>query len=148
MHTGLHEYQHGEACIEAYGVVFAGEAGRRQEMVHVVIPVSSPDTPSAAQRVQVNIHAQAQVVSPELARRRANVWLLENAGNLLRAEAPELIAGEHLTWRLDVVLTSPARGVVGRVGQLEVDSATGDVLADTPLVQEIISRSVVAPCTT
>jgi hypothetical protein len=110
-------------------------------MVHVVIPVSSLDAPSAAQSVQVNIHVQAPVVSPELARRRANVWLLEHAGNLLRAETPELIAGEKLTWRLDVVLTSPARGVVGRVGQLEVDPATGDVLADKSLVKEIVAHA-------
>jgi len=108
-------------------------------MVDVVIPVSPPDAASRLESVQINVHVQAKVVSPEVARRQANVWLLENVGNLLRAEAPELVAGERLIWRVDVVLTSPSRGTVGRVGQLEIDSSTGDVLTDATLAQEIIA---------
>jgi hypothetical protein len=108
-------------------------------MVDVVIPVSSPDAASRLESMQINVHVRAEVVSPEVARRQANVWLLENAGNLLRAEAPELVAGERLVWRVDVVLTSPTRGALGRVGQLEIDSSTGDVMADAALAQEIIA---------
>jgi len=110
-------------------------------MMDVVIPVSPSDTAPYVQSVQINVHVQAEVVSPEAVRRRANVWLLENAGNLLRAEAPELVAGERLTWRVDVMLTSPTRGMIGRVGRLEIDSSTGDVLADATLAQEIIAHA-------
>jgi hypothetical protein len=108
-------------------------------MVDVVIPVSPPDAASHLESVQINVHVQAKVVSPEVARRQANVWLLENVGNLLRAETPELVAGERLVWRVDIVLTSPTRGTVGRVGQLEIDSSTGDVMADAAPAQEIIA---------
>ena len=94
-----------------------------------------------APRLQVSVHVQAKVMSAHAARRRANVWLLENAGNLLRAESPELVLGDQLVWRVDVALTSPTRGWVGHVGRLEIDAVTGDVLADEPLAQEIITRA-------
>ena len=54
----------------------------------------------------------------EVARRHANRWLLENVGNLLRAEFPELVVSDRLTWRVEVALTSPAKGRVGWVGRL------------------------------
>jgi hypothetical protein len=97
-------------------------------MAEVIIPIKSPGT---MPRMQVSVHVQTEVIAPEIARKHANVWLLDNVGNLLRAETPELILGEQLTWRMDVVLTSPSLGTVGRVGRLEVDAATGEVLADT-----------------
>lgn len=105
-------------------------------MNQMVIPVSGQ---SDAPRMQVRVHVQAEVLSAEIARRRANLWLLENAGNLLRAESPELVLGDQLVWRVDVVLTSPTRGHVGRVGRLEIDATTGEALADQELAQEIIS---------
>ncbi len=110
-------------------------------MVDIVIPVSPSNTVPPAKSMQINIHLQAEVVSPEVVRRQANVWLLENVGNLLRAEAPELVAGKRLTWRVDVVLTSPTRGTIGRVGRLEIDASTGDVLTSTTLTQEIIAHA-------
>jgi hypothetical protein len=36
-----------------------------------------------------------------------------------------------------VVLTSPARGVVGRVGEIRVDAVTGEVLADQDTLQRL-----------
>jgi hypothetical protein len=107
-------------------------------MASIVIPVSPTDT---ASRVQISVHVQAEVVSAEAARRRANVWLLENVGNLLRAEEPELVAGETLTWRVDVVLTSPTRGALGRVGRLEIEAMTGEVLADETIAREIVDHA-------
>jgi hypothetical protein len=52
--------------------------------------------------MQVHVHVQAEVLTAEVVRRRANVWLLENVGNLLRSESPELVLGERLAWRLDL----------------------------------------------
>ncbi len=107
-------------------------------MTQLVIPVShTGDAP----RLQISVHIQAEVLSAEAARQQANAWLLENAGNLLRAESPELVLGDQLVWRVDVALTSPTQGRVGCVGQLEMDAATGDVLADEVLAQEIIARA-------
>jgi hypothetical protein len=98
------------------------------------MPVTEePSTP----RMQVNIHVLAEVIAPEVARRRANVWLLEQVGNLLQAETPELLVGERLLWRTDVRLTTPHRGVVGRVGRLTLDALTGEVLVEPETIAEL-----------
>lgn len=107
-------------------------------MAQVVIPVSPVGT---LPRMQLNVHLQAEILSPEAARRQANLWLLENVGNLLRAEAPELIAGEQLVWRLDVMLTSPRRGIVGQVGRLELEASTGNIVAGDASAQEILDHA-------
>ena len=72
-------------------------------------------------------------MSPSVARRKANVWLLETIGNLLGAENPELVLGEQLTWRCDVILGTPDIGLAGTghrysIGRIEVDALTGDIL--------------------
>jgi hypothetical protein len=94
--------------------------------------------PSKTDRLQVSVHIQAEVISAEAARRQANYWLLENIGNLLRAEPPELVLGDRLVWRADIVLTSPRRGRVGSVGRLEIDATTGEILANDKLAEEMI----------
>jgi hypothetical protein len=107
-------------------------------MAQVVIPVSPVST---LPRMQINVHLHAEILSPDAARRQANLWLLENVGNLLRAEDPELIAGELLIWRLNVMLTSPQRGTVGQVGRLEVEATTGNVMASDALAQEMLDHA-------
>ena len=104
------------------------------------IIMSVPST-EKAERLQISVHVQAEVLSAEVARRRANVWLLEHIGNLLRAESPELVLGDRLVWRADVMLTSPSRGRVGVIGRLELDALTGDVLADESLAEELLPRA-------
>lgn len=94
-----------------------------------------------ADRLQVRVHIQAEVLSAEAARREANYWLLENIGNLLRADNPELVLGDQLVWRIDIVLTSPTRGLVGVVSRLEIDATTGEVLADETLAEELAPRA-------
>ena len=104
------------------------------------IVMSVPQT-DKADRLQISVHIQAEVLAAEAARREANFWLLENIGNLLRAETPELVLGERLVWRVDIVLTSPSQGRVGVVGRLEIDATTGEVLADETVAEEIIPRA-------
>jgi hypothetical protein len=108
-------------------------------MDSLIIP--TPTTNTTTNRVQVNIHIQAEVMAAEVARRQANVWLLENVGNLLRAESPELVLGDRLIWRVHVILTSPSLGTVGRIGLLELNAATGEVLSSESLIQELISNA-------
>lgn len=108
--------------------------------MHRVIVPSRQDH-MAQRRLSVSVHVQTDVVAPEVARRRANVWLLENAGNLLRAESPELVIDEPLLWRFDVVLTHPKTGTVGRMGRIEVDATTGGIITDIAEVQAILDRA-------
>lgn len=92
--------------------------------------------------LRISVHIQADVLDAEIARRKANVWLLENAGNLLGATTPELVLGERLRWRYDIVLsepdlTSPGQGKSLRVGQIVLDAVTGEVLEADRLIEEL-----------
>ena len=94
------------------------------------------------QRLHIDIHIQADVVPAKEAIQRASTWLMMNAGNLLRADNPELIVSESLQWRLDVWLAVPALnpprvGLTGRIGQIYVDAETGEVLAEDSLVDKL-----------
>jgi len=103
-------------------------------MTSIVMPVSKTEK---TDRLQVSIHIQAEVLTAEAARWEANYWLLENGGNLLRADNPELVLGDRLVWRVDVVLTSPIRGRIGVVDRTELDAITCEVLADETLVEKL-----------
>jgi len=121
-------------------------------MVAVVVPNRKPDRQASfEQKMQVMINVQAEVLDPELARRKANVWLLENVGNLLGAQEPELVLGATLFWRFDVIcsvlnLEHPELSERRRVGQLLVDAATGEVQSPVSLIEELeLNVAAIAP---
>jgi hypothetical protein len=96
--------------------------------------------------MQVLVNIQAEVLDSEVARRKANVWLLENVGNLLGAEAPELILGDQLLWRYNVILGvpnlgQPGTGDVHRVGQILLDAVTGEIQNAETLVEAMHSSN-------
>ena len=103
-------------------------------MVQMIIPTQEIE-PSA--RLQIAIHIQADILSAQAARKQANLWLLENVGNLLRAGEAELILDEALFWRMSVFLTSPKFGNRGKIGQLCLNAATGDIQQAEQLSQEL-----------
>jgi hypothetical protein len=112
-------------------------------MTSMVISVHHQERKATpGQHMQILVNIQAEVLDSELARRKANVWLLENAGNLLGAEMPELLLGDRLLWRYDVILgvpnlDQPGTGDVHRVGQIVLDAVTGEVQNADTLVEEL-----------
>ena len=82
-----------------------------------------------AQHVNIVVHVTAQVLAPDVVRRKASGWLIDYVGNLLHAEQPQLLLGERLAWQFQVALTSPRRGTVGYIGLLHMDAITGEVIA-------------------
>ena len=120
-------------------------------MKMIVVPArGNPNRQATSdQRMQVVVNVQAEVLDPELARRKANVWLIENAGNLLGAENPELILGSRLLWRCDVVLgvpslDQPGKGDSYRVGQILMDAATGEIQGADTLAEELQNHAETA----
>lgn len=100
-------------------------------------------------RMQVTVHIDTEVLNPEVARRKANVWLLETIGNLLGAENAELILSEPLRWRFDVILGLPDLGHPGsgdlfRVGTIEVNAADGEVLNQLELAKDLHTSAAAA----
>lgn len=109
---------------------------------------SSPRNGATA-RMQVMVHVETEVMDPEIARRKANVWLLETVGNLLGAQNAELILSEPLCWRYDVILgmpdlDHPGTGDLFRVGMIEVDATTGEILNQEQLAQELHTSAAAA----
>ena len=114
-------------------------------MTELVVPMSAishtePDENS--EHMQVIVHIQAQVLGPKVARRRANIWLAMNAGHLLMAENPELVLGESLQWRFDIVLSVPRQDKPGSVtrdaiGRILLDARSGEILNQASLVTEL-----------
>lgn len=112
-------------------------------MTTMVIPVQAPAKAvthtalNALPPLKIAVHIDTEVLNPEVARRKANVWLLLYVGHLLRADNPELLweKGE-LRWRYDLLLTQPSYGVVGKVANLCVHAITGEVMADASIRRE------------
>lgn len=70
-------------------------------------------------------------VDEHTARRKANRWLVERVGNMVMANRPLLTQSEGQTvWRFDAVVTSLSHAPRGPIGHIDVDAATGQVLAD------------------
>lgn len=112
-------------------------------MTTMVLPIEQMNLPTtkSPSKLQIKVHIDAEVLDPEVARRKANVWLLLYAGNLLRADYPELILDKDLLWRYTVVLTSPGGGDAGKIGQICVRAATGEVIASESLSRELIANA-------
>lgn len=89
------------------------------------------------QRLSVTVHISADVLTPEAARRRVNGWLLDNVGNLLLAETPELVASDQLVWRVPIVLTSPTHGHIGPVGTIDLDAVSGEVISNSTTIEQL-----------
>jgi hypothetical protein len=92
--------------------------------------------------MQVVVNIQAEVLDDEVARRKANAWLLENVGESLGTATPELLLGERLFWRYDVVLAlpnevQPGSGALYRLGQIVLDAMTGEVEDAAALAEEL-----------
>ena len=91
-------------------------------------------------------------ISAAVAKQKVNRFLAMNVGNMLAAAEPELVVGATLVWRVPVLFGTPARGTLGRVGELVVDADTGEVqlehLSDLEEMQrhaEILYSSASSP---
>src|SRR5690242_11954651 len=89
----------------------------------------------AGATVDIHIHLTAPLnITAFVARQRVNAFVKTEVSTQLRAEQPDLVVGERLCWSVPVVLTSPSRGAVGKVGDILVDAATGELLVEKDTV--------------
>ena len=95
-------------------------------------------SPPQGVTVSIRIDVSAPVnITPFVARQRVTEFVAQEITSQLRGEAPDLNVGERLCWSVPVVLTSPNRGPVGRVGEILVDATTGELLTDVNTVERI-----------
>ena len=119
-------------------------------MASMILPAHSQEWNGTEASLQLNIHIRATVMSPEIAARKANVWLSMNAGHLLMAENPELLLDEPLRWRFDVILAKPRLDRPGHVtrrfiGRMLTDAITGEVNEPETLVKELTASADALP---
>ncbi len=76
------------------------------------------------------------------ARRQVNRQLVPELGTGLVAREPELvITGERVIWRVPLVLSLPGLGDLGRVGTVDVDTSTCDLLLSPDTHQRIVQHA-------
>jgi hypothetical protein len=73
-------------------------------------------------------HVQIEVpVSPDVARRSANGYLVTDVSMTLHATDPMLVIGKQPVWRFSLEMRLSGLGAVATLGTLEVDAQTGEV---------------------
>jgi hypothetical protein len=80
-------------------------------------------------------------VTAFVAQQEVTRFVISKLGNQLCGDTPDLHVGERLCWSVPVVLTSPVRGAMGRVGEILVDADTGELLLDMDTVEGILANA-------
>ncbi len=73
-------------------------------------------------RQMVTVH-----VTAEEARRKVARWLRMEVSHMLGADTPTLMIGQRTIWRVPAYFSAPRAGIVGSVGEVEVDALTGEI---------------------
>lgn len=103
------------------------------EMPETTIP------PQAEVKIEFSLTAKVNVTD-FTAQRKVSKLLLDEVGNLLYGDRPSLVAGRRLLWRVPILLGSPATGPLGKVGTLDVDAQTGEILFSQQQLNEMAAR--------
>lgn len=87
-------------------------------------------------RIEISIATHLGITA-QSAQRKVSRLLLDQVGNLLYGETPNLVAGERLLWRVPVWVSSPVGGRLGQAGILDVDAHNGEILYSQELLDAI-----------
>ncbi len=89
-------------------------------------------------RLDIDIRLSCEVNYTAIAaRRRVSGYVASNVSVLMGGEDPTLVLADRIVWRVPIVLTMPGHGVLGRVGEIDVDVETGEVLATEAILSRI-----------
>lgn len=91
---------------------------------------------SSQVEIQVNLKSTINITAVS-ARRKVNAFLATNVGNLLLAGEPTLSITERIVWRVPVDVTDPINGRLGRVGEVDVDVETGELLLSSAQISQL-----------
>src|SRR6059036_3753295 len=92
--------------------------------------------------LDINIHVtQPLNITAFSARQRVTQYVMQELSTQLGGDTPELTVGERVYWSVPVVLTLPGKGVLGRVGTLQIDAGTGELLTDPQIQREMMHHA-------
>ena len=92
--------------------------------------------PQAEVKVELSLTSRVNITD-FTAQRKVSKLLLDQVGNLLYGEHPDLIAGKRLLWRVPVWLGLPTVGPAGQVGTLDVDALSGEILFTQAIIDDV-----------
>ena len=96
-----------------------------------------PELTQAQVDISVRVSATLNITS-FVARQKVNRLLVTQVGTGLGSGKPALVAQDgRLRWRVPVYLALSDKGRLGQVGQIDVDTQTGETLADDELLDAI-----------
>ena len=74
--------------------------------------------------------------------RQVNRQVVAELGTGLIAQEPDLVIdGEHIVWRVPIVLSLPELGDLGQVGTIDITAETGEVLTTAATRERIIQHA-------
>ena len=89
-------------------------------------------------KLDVDVRLSCEVnYTAVVARRRVSGYVASNVSVLMGGEEPTLVLADRIVWRVPVVLTMPGHGVLGRVGEIDVDVETGEILVTEDILTVI-----------
>src|SRR5271155_4957516 len=92
--------------------------------------------------LDINIRVtQALNITSFSARQRVTHHVMQELSTQFGGDTPELTIGERVYWLVPVVFTLPGKGVLGRVGTLRIDAATGELLTDPQTEREMMCHA-------
>jgi hypothetical protein len=107
----------------------------------IAVELQGPPLPRLA-GLEIDIRVRAQVhVTAFTAQRKVSKLMLDRVSNLLCGNEPTLAVADRIRWRVPVWLGFPSTGLVGKVGEVDVDVETGEILFDQRLLDEIAERA-------
>jgi len=94
-------------------------------------------------QVDITVRVSTKLnVTQVAARRKVNVFVLNEIGTGLGGDTPTLvIQNDRLCWRVPVILALAPKGRLGQVGQIDIDAQTGEILADDQLIRNIADHA-------
>jgi len=95
-----------------------------------------------SQKVRYSFKVQGELnISPYVAQRTVNGYLLMRVANLIGAGEPQLqLRPEGAFWIVPVILTIPKLGHFGPLGQIVVDAQNGSIMEDESTPCEEIDK--------
>jgi hypothetical protein len=89
-------------------------------------------------KLDVDVRLSCEVNYTAVAAKRCvSGYVASNVSVLMGGEDPTLVLADRIVWRVPVVLTMPGHGVLGRVGEIDVDVETGEILVTEAILTSI-----------
>ncbi len=104
------------------------------------VQIQAPTPRSGQLEIDIRLSATVNVTAFSAAQ-KVTGFVADEISTNMHGDAPQLVVGEHMVWRVPILLSMPPTGDRGEVGAIDVDVETGQLMVTRELVEEIKSRA-------